>query len=78
MELNKQGFLRVSKKFEKNIYSRNFAPTVFQLAGCFLINKKSFLKYKKLHMPKEIPYIITPKKGLMIDTEFEFEIASKL
>lgn len=78
MELNKQGFLRVSKKFEKNIYSRNFAPTVFQLAGCFLINKKSFLKYGKLHMPKEIPYVVSPKKGLMIDTDFEFQIASKL
>ena len=78
MELNNKGFLRISKKLNKNFYTRNSAPTVFQLAGCFLINKKSFLKYKKLHMPKEIPYLITPKKGLMIDTEFEFEIASKL
>ena len=78
MELNKHGFLRISKKFKQTIHSRNTAPDVFQLAGCFLINKKSFLKYKKLHMPKEIPYTVSPKKGLMIDTVFEFEIASKL
>jgi hypothetical protein len=29
-------------------------------------------------MPKEIPYVVTQKKGLMIDTNFEYEIASKL
>ena len=78
MELNKKGFLRISKKLNKKIHSRNSAPVVFQLAGCFLINKKSFLKYQKLHMPKEIPYVVSPKKGVMIDTEFEFEIASKI
>tara|TARA_B100001540_G_scaffold317691_1_gene352182 strand:+ start:351 stop:1040 length:690 start_codon:yes stop_codon:yes gene_type:complete len=78
MELNSNGFLQISKKFKTNIVSRKSAPIVFQLAGCFLIDKKNFLKYKKLHMPKEIPYVVSQKKGLMIDTEFEFEIASKL
>ena len=78
MELNSNGFLQISKKFKTNIVSRKSAPTVFQLAGCFLIDKKNFLKYEKLHMPKEIPYVVSQKKGLMIDTEFEFEIASKL
>jgi len=78
MEFNKEGFLRISKKFKTNIVSRNSAPTVYQLAGCFLIDKKNFLKYQKLHMPKEIPYVVSQKKGLMIDTDFEFEIALKL
>ena len=78
MELNKNGFLRISKKLPQNIFSRHNAPDVYQLAGCFLINKKSFLKFKKLHMPKEIPYVVPSKRGLMIDTDFEFEIASKL
>ena len=78
MELNNNGFLKISKKLKKDFFSRNSVPTVFQLAGCFLIDKKSFLKYGKLHMPKEIPYVVTQKKGLMIDTNFEYEIASKL
>ena len=78
MELNGKGFLRMSKKTGQEILSRNDAPTVFQLAGCFLVSKKSFLKYEKVNMPNAIPYVVSQKKGLMIDTNFEFEIASKL
>jgi len=29
-------------------------------------------------MPKVLPYEITPETGLMIDTEFEFQIADMI
>ena len=44
----------------------------------FLKNKQPFLKYRKLYMPKTLPFEIPPERGFMIDTEFEFEIASLL
>jgi len=33
------------------------------------------MKYKKLFMPKTLPYEIPPEHGIMIDTELEFQIA---
>jgi CMP-N-acetylneuraminic acid synthetase len=37
-----------------------------------------FLKYRKLYMPKTLPFEIPHERGFMIDTEFEFKIASLL
>ena len=36
------------------------------------------LKYRKLYMPKILPYEIPLETGLMIDTEFEFKIAEMI
>jgi CMP-N-acetylneuraminic acid synthetase len=75
MELNSKGFLKFSKKQKQRIMSRQTAPVVFQVNGLFAINVKQFLKFKKIYMPKIIPFEISPERGFMIDTEFEFQIA---
>lgn len=75
MELNSQGFLRFSKKRKYRIMSRQSAPIVFQVNGLFVLNVTQFLKFKKIYMPKIIPFEISPERGFMIDTEFEFQIA---
>ena len=75
MELDSKDFLKFSKKRKQRIISRQSAPTVFQVNGLFVINVKRFLKYKKIYMPKILPFEISPERGFMIDTEFEFKIA---
>ena len=76
MEIGSGKFLEFSKKTKKNIVSRQNAPVVYQLTGFQIINVAHFLKYKKIYMPKTLPIEIRSETGLMIDTEFEFEIAS--
>ena len=78
MEPDKNGFLKFSKKHKTKIFSRQKAPIVYQLNGLFTFNVKNFLKFKKLYMPKILPYEISVEEGLMIDTEFEFKIAEML
>ena len=78
MEINSKGFLDFSKKNNKNITSRQKAPIVYQLTSFQTINVKQFLKYKKIYMPKVLPYEISQENGLMIDTPYEFEIAKCL
>ena len=78
MEINKKGFLRFSKKIKKKIINRQDAPVVFQLNGLFVIDVNRFLKYRKLYMPKTLPFEIPHERGFMIDTKFEFEIANLL
>ncbi len=75
MELDSKGFLGFSKKRKQRIMSRQSAPTVFQVNGLFAVNVKRFLKFKKIYMPKILPFEISPERGFMIDTEFEFQIA---
>jgi len=75
MELNRKGFLQFSKKVKKEIKQRQNAPIVYQLNGLFALNVARFLKYKKIYMPKILPFEIAPETGLMIDTEFEFRLA---
>lgn len=76
MELNSKGFLKFSKKTQKTITSRQHAPIVYQVNGLFAINVNQFLKYKEIYMPKILPYEISPERGFMIDTEFEFQIGN--
>jgi len=78
MEKNSKGFLEFSKKLKKGITNRQRAPIVYQLNGLFTIDVKQFLKYKKIYMPKILPYEISTQSGLMIDTEFEFQIANAI
>ena len=75
MELNRKGFLRISKKPKNEIKSRQNSPLVYQLNGLFAFNVNSLVKYEKLFMPKILPYEISQKAGFMIDTKFELEIA---
>lgn len=78
MEPNSKGYLRFSKSLSKQISSRQQAPTVYQLNGLFVINVNQFFKYKKFYMPKILPYEIPLETGLMIDTEYEFQIAEMI
>jgi len=78
MEVDSHGFLRFSKSLGKKIRSRQDAPAVYQLNGLFTIYVAKLLKYGKLYVPKILPYEIPPETGLMIDTEFEFQIAEMI
>jgi len=78
MEINSRGYLEFSKKKKKRITSRQSAPDVYQVNGLFTINVEKFLKYKKVYLPKVLPYEISPERGFMIDTEFEFQIAENM
>ena len=58
--------------------ARQEAPKVFQANGLLVYNAKFFLKsnqYKKDQLSNAIPYEIPIDTGLMIDTEFEFQVA---
>ena len=75
MESDSNEFLKFSKKTKKCVTNRQDAPIVYQLTGFQIINVPRFLKYKKIYMPRILPIEIPPKTGLMIDSEFEFQIA---
>jgi CMP-N,N'-diacetyllegionaminic acid synthase len=78
MELNENKFLKFSKKPKKQFVTRQKSPIVYQLNGLFTFYVSQFMKYRKLYMPKILPYEIPPETGLMIDTEFEFQIANMI
>jgi len=78
MEMNSNGFLKLSKKLKFPIKRRQDAPIVYQLNGLFTMYVDKFLKYKTILMPKIIPYEIPPESGLMIDTEMEFQFAEMI
>jgi len=78
MEKKNNGFLKFSKKMPHKIKNRQEAPIVYQLNGLFVIDVKKFLKHKTIVMPKILPYEIPAEMGLMIDTEFEFQIADMI
>lgn len=73
-ETNSKGFLKLSKKIKSKINTRQKAPTVYQAVGIYVLDLVKFMKYKKLFMPKTLPYEIPPEHGIMIDTELEFQI----
>ena len=78
MEEKKTGYLKFSKKLSHKLKNRQEAPIVLQLNGLFTLDVKKFLKYETIYMPKILPCKITPEEGLMIDTEFEFQIADMI
>ena len=75
VEINSNGFLKISKKLRKKVRSRQEAPPVFQESGLHTYDVKKFLKTGKTLKSKSIPFEIPLITGLMIDTEFEFQIA---
>ena len=78
MEMNSNGFLKLSKKMKERPKSRQESPIVYQLNGLFVYNVKKLLKYKTAILPKSLPFEIPVESGLMIDTEFEFEVAEMM
>ena len=74
-EISKSGHLQLCKKLKKIPENRQDAPTVYQMNGLYVFDAKNFLKKGKSIMQKMIPCEIPIETGLMIDTEFEFNIA---
>ena len=74
-EISKSGHLQLCKKLKKIPENRQDAPIVYQMNGLYVFNAKNFLKKGKSIMQKMIPCEIPIETGLMIDTEFEFNIA---
>ena len=78
MEINSNGFLKLSKKMKERPKSRQESPTVYQLNGLFVYGVEKLLKYKTAILPKSLPYEIPLESGFMIDTELEFKIAEMI
>jgi CMP-N,N'-diacetyllegionaminic acid synthase len=78
MEINSNGFLKLSKKMKERPKSRQDSPIVYQLNGLFVYDVEKLLKYKTAILPKSLPYEIPLESGLMIDTELEFKIAEMM
>ena len=75
MEPNSKGFLKFSKSKNFEFTNRQNIPIVYQLNGLHTFYVEKLIKYGRLYMPKIVPYEIPLETGLMIDTEFEFQIA---
>jgi CMP-N-acetylneuraminic acid synthetase len=78
VETKHNGFLKLCKPLKIKARSRQEAPPVFQLNGLYTYDAKKFLRIRKTDLSKTLPYEIPTETGLMIDTEFEFEIAKLL
>ena len=78
VEKNSSGFLKLCKPLKTKARSRQEAPPVFQLNGLYVYDAKKFLKLKRTDLSKTLLHEIPVETGLMIDTEFEFEIAKML
>ena len=77
-ELDKKGFLKISKTMNKTITRRQDAPTVYITDGMFVFWTKKFLKVRKCQSGKMLPYEISKEHGHMIDFEFDFKVAELL
>ena len=78
MEINSNGFLKLSKKMKERPKSRQESPAVYQLNGLFVYGVDKLLKYNTAILPKSLPYEISLESGFMIDTELEFKIAEMM
>jgi len=77
-ELDKKGFLKISKTTNKTITRRQDAPIVYTIDGVFVFWTKKFIKTRKTLTSKMLPYEITKEHGHMIDFEFDFKVAELL
>mgnify|MGYP003340419544 CR=1 FL=1 len=77
-ELNSRGYLRLAKNLKNKPQSRQKAPKVYQLTGLYTFDVKKFLKNKKTFTKKVVPLVIPIESGVMIDTEFEFNVVKCL
>ena len=76
IEKNSSGFIKLVKTIERPV-SRQKAPKVYQMNGLHTYDVKKFLfpkREKRTELNKAIPLEIPIESGLMIDTEFEFQI----
>ena len=77
MEYTKTKNLKLCKKLEERPRSRQNAPKVFQMNGLHTFDVKKFLfpnRKIRTEISKAIPLEIPIESGIMIDTEFEFQL----
>ncbi len=77
-ELDRRGFLKISKTMNKTITRRQDAPIVYILDGLFVFWTKNFLKTRKTLTSRMLAYEIIKEHGHMIDFEFDFKVAELL
>ena len=77
VEITKNNHLRLCKQLTNRPTSRQKAPKVFQMNGLHTYDVKKFLFPKRkvrTEISKAIPLEIPIETGIMIDTEFEFQL----
>ena len=78
VEESDKGFLKISKKLNKNIFRRQDAPTVFDMTTTIFIIDTNFLKKKENIFQGRIKYIEVPyERSIDIDTPQDLFIAEK-
>ncbi len=77
-ELDKKGFLKISKTTNKTITRRQDAPIVYTIDGVFVFWTRKFLDVRKCESGKMLPYEISKEHGHMIDSKFDFKVAELL
>ena len=79
VELNSKGFVKLVKPVKKSFRTRQESPKVYQLNGLLTFKAKTISDKKiQWRSPKTIIYEIPIESGVMIDTEFEFEIVKSM
>jgi len=80
VELNGKGFVKLVKPVKKFFRTRQESPKVYQLNGLLAFNAKTILdkKIQYSNLPKTVIYEIPIESGVMIDTEFEFEVVKSM
>ena len=77
MKESDKGFLKISKKLNKNIFRRQDAPTVFDMTTTMFIIDTNFLKKENIFQGR-IKYIEVPyERSIDIDTPQDLFIAEK-
>ena len=77
-ELDKKGFLKISKTTNKTITRRQDAPIVYTIDGVFVFWTKKFLDIRECESGNMLPYEISKEHGHMIDSKFDFRVAELL
>lgn len=80
VEKNSKNFIKLVKPVKKFFRTRQESPKVYQLNGLLTFKAKTILNPKTTYsnLSKTIIYEIPIETGVMIDTEFEFEIAKAM
>ena len=79
LELNKDGYLRISKPLDKNIVARQLAPLVLEHAASTYLIKPEYLKTANfLYEGKVIPLMMSTENCIDIDSELDFQIGNFL
>jgi len=78
VEKDSKGFLKIVKPLKNRPKSRQSSPIVYQMNGLHVFRKNSITKSKRLDASKILPFEIPIETGLMIDTNFEFNIAKHM